>query len=286
MNEPGYHSGMPVTMWGFDPITRKPVPINAFKNAINVHHADVHNAMVNQYLRQLTAVTTTVSAVSAVNDTEIEVASATGFVVNDFIYIDATNKELTMPRILGIVGNVLSLDRRLDKAHFIGDSVTKAIIDIAATGQDGSMAAPQEYIVGPDPGEVWHINRLLMSMVHTAEGDLSLFGDLPELTNGILLRTKINGTYSTLTNWRSAADMKLDMFDVEFSTRTAGGGGGGGPGGGTTTYGTSARDAFSELGVVIRLDGDEGDKIEVYNQDDIQSLLFFGMKVQGHIEGL
>lgn len=250
-------------------------PISSLKGAIDVHDADVHNSIVNKYVHQHTATQTTFAVASVENDYQITVDDATGFAIGDYLHIDTTTIETTHPRITNIVGNVFTLDRRLDVAHAIGDSVTKSIIDMARTGQVGTMASPQEYAAWPEAGQVWHITRILFSMVHGTAGDLGLFGNLAALTNGVLIRVRINGQYGTLTNWKTNSDIKTDMFDVEFDSRS----------GGQGNYGTSGRGSFNKAGAVLRLDSATNDQFEIYVQDDITALGFFGMKVQGHLEG-
>jgi len=250
-------------------------PIKSLGGAIDVHTADVHNVVINQYVHQDTAVASTLAVASLANDYTIEVADATGFIVGGFLHVNTTAIETTHSQITAIAGNVLTLDRRLDFAHSIGDDVNQVVVDMAKVGQAGTMVAPQEYYGEPPPGAVWHIARLLFSMRHGTAGDLGLFGNLTALANGVLIRVKVNGQYGTLTNWKTNADIKTDMFDVEFDNRSGGGG----------SYGTSGRGTFAETGAILRLDGDMGDRFEVYVQDDITALDFFAMKIQGHLEG-
>lgn len=250
-------------------------PINSLGGAIDVHVADIHSSIINQHIHQNTGISTTLAAAAAVNDYQVTVSDTTGFTLNDYIRLDTSFVEPTHLKIVGVAGNVLTLDRRLDKAHIVGDEVRKVIIDMALSGQPvGTLAAPQKYIEGPPSGEIWHITRLLFTMVHGTAGDLGLFGNLPALTNGVLLRTKVGSQYGTLTNWKTNADIKTDMFDVHFDVRS----------GGQGSYGTSGRGTFAETGAVLRLNGSQGDQFEVYIQDDIRALGFFAMKIQGHIE--
>jgi hypothetical protein len=245
------------------------------KYVLDIHNADVHNQVINRYLHQHTATETTIAIETAPNDYQITVASAAGFAIGDYIHINTTSFETTHPQITAIVGNVFTLDRRLDVTHLVGDTVTKAIIDMAAAGQVGTMAAPQEYAMWPEGDTVFHITRILFALTHGTAGDLGLFGDLAPLANGVLIRVRLNGQYGTLTNWKTNADMKTDMFDVEFDSRSGGGG----------TWGTSGRGTFTETGAVLRLDGATNDQLEVYIQDDITLLDSFTMKAQGHLEG-
>jgi hypothetical protein len=111
-------------------------------------------------------------------------------------------------------------------------------------------------------------------MSHAGAGDLSLFGGIPALTNGCLMRARIDGQYGTLTNWKTNENMKSDMYDVEFDARSGGGG----------SYGTSGRGSFDRTGAVVRLDGATNDRLEFYVQDDLTALATFTMKAQGHLE--
>jgi len=262
-------------------------PINAYFNqatgkyALDIHDADVHNQIINRLAGQFTATSTTVATATTGDGTEytLDIADATGFANNDYIHINTTSEESTFPQIISAspalptTGPVtLTLDRRLDNAHSVGDTVTKVIIDMAS--QTATMASPQEYFIGPPVGEVWHITRLLFSMTHGSAGDLSLFGDITALTNGVLLRARIDSNYGTFTNWKTNADIKDDMYDVGFDDRAGGGG----------RYSTSGRGTFRNAGAIVRLDGDTNDRIEIYIQDDITALDSFTMKFQGHLE--
>ena len=241
-----------------------PLPIALF---------DIHHQIVNRLVHFHSAVATTVSTASAANDYILAVADTTGFAVNDYIHINTTTLENTHPKITAITPGTpgtFTLDRRLDGAHGIGDEVTKAIIDMSTTA--GTLADPIEYSAWPAPGEIFHITRVIFSMFHGTAGDFGLFGNLAQLTNGVLIRVRQNGVYRTFTNWKNNADIKTDMYDVQFDSRS----------GGQGDYGTSGRLSFFKAGATIELNGNTDDRFEVYIQDDITGLGFFGMKIQGH----
>ena len=250
---------------------------------LNIHNSDVHTGIVNSAMHRHTAVSTTLTVATVGDGTEyqISVADATGFANNDYLHIADGSMEITHPMIISSVpalpaagAAVFTLDRRLDNAHAIGTTVTQAVLDISSTA--GTLATPVEYWVGPPSGEVWHLARILFAMAHGTAGDLGTFGDIAGgLTNGVLLRAKTNGSYSTLTNWKTNGDMKADMYDVEFDARSGGGG----------SYGTSGRGTFTRTGAIVRLDGDNGDRLELLVQDSLTTLGFFIMQAQGHIEG-
>lgn len=255
-----------------DGLTGTVSPINGLGGAINIHDADVHGSVVNRYIHQHTGTITTLTADSNAGDYQLVVASTAGFSVGDPVHINTTTIESTHPIITAIVGSTLTLDRQLESPHLIGDSVEVAITNMAT--QIGTMATPEIYYVGPPAGEVWHITRILFELTHGTAGDLGLFGDQPALTNGVVLRSYIDGVYHVFTNWKDNSDMKVDMYDVEFDPRSGGGG----------SYGTTGRGTFKKAGVVVRLDGDSGDELQVMVQDDLTGLVSFTMKAQGHQE--
>lgn len=245
---------------------------------LNIHDADVHTRAVNKYLHQHSAtVSTTISTENALNDIQLEVADTDGFIKGNALHINTGSVEPTHPIITNITPGILVLDRRLDVVHGVGDTVVPTVINMAS--QNGTLANPQEYWAGPEPGEVWHLTTVTLAMGHNSAGDLGLFGNLDALTNGMVLRVKVGGVYGTLTNWKTNGDIELDTGDVKFPTRSGGGG----------THGTTANGAFKgRTGAVMRLVGDNGDRFEVYVQDPLDAgapdLLFMNMKVQGHFE--
>ena len=227
-------------------------PIGSFSGALNVHDADVHRIVINRAFSQQSATTTTFSSAATAGDTQIVVASATGFAVGDFIQMyGATDIEPVHRRITAITGTTFTLDGPLDNSYAIGESVYIEIINMA---QIGTLASPQSFKVKPMIGEVWHLTRILIEMTHTSAGD---------------------NTYATFTNWKTNGDIVTDMYDVTYAARSGGGG----------AYGTNARGTFKNAGAIVYLDGTAGDYLEILIQDDISSLTSFRIKAQGHVEG-
>ena len=248
--------------------------LDLLDGALDIHDADVHRRAVNRQVAQVTGTSTTIATASAPNDYQISVANTAGFTVGDALYLDTGSVESTYPYITAITPGTpgtFTLDRRLDIAHAVGDTIAIALVDITAIA--GSLAAPQEFVAGPEPGDVWHVTNLTLAMGHSSAGDFGLFGNLPRLTNGVLLRARIDGQYGTLTNWKTNGDINVDTGEVFFHTRS----------GGQGTFGTAANGAFkARTGAVIRLDGDTNDQFEVYVQDNLTALDFWNMKVQGY----
>ena len=252
-------------------------PISSLNGALDVHDADVHTMPFNEYFHRHTGISTTLSVESLANATSITVTSSTGMVVGDMLQISNGTIELTFPRITIITGNVLTLDRPLNNAYAIGIIVD--IVSINMRSVAGTLAAPISYRLTPNSNQTVHLVRYIFSMTHSTAGDLGLFGNLTALTNGVTVRRYdgASGTYKTFTHWNSNADIKDDMYDLEFDARSGGGG----------AYGTSGKGTIKDgTGAVTKLDGSAGDYMEILIQDNITGLVRFQIKGQGHIEGL
>ena len=249
-------------------------PIGSFRGAIDIHNADVHREIVNRVFHLHTGVITTFAADAPAGSTEIELASATGFAVNDYLHIENGVVEQVHPRINSLVGTTATLDRPLDNGFVIGDSIDQALVSMNVLG---SLASPVSFKVVPSSSEVMHLTRILIEITHGTAGDNGLFGDLTALLNGVVLRRYdgATGTYSTFTNWKTNSDMVTDMYDVTYSARSGGGG----------SYGTNGRGDFTQAGAIVYLDGSAGDYVEVLVQDDLTGLDSFSIKAQGHLEG-
>jgi len=93
------------------------------------------------------------------------------------------------------------------------------------------------------------------------------------LYNGIVIRAFVNGQYGTFTNWKNNSDIKLYMYYVEYTDKAGGG-----------DFGTNCRGSFNRIGVIIKLDPDQGDFVEFLVQDPL-TITSLKIKMQGHVEG-
>lgn len=252
-------------------------PIGSLAGALNVHDADVHNIIINDRLHQHTATATTLAADAPAGSIQITLTSAAGFAVGDYLHIsNATTLEIHHPRITVLVGTLATLDGPLDYSFLIGDSVLKTLVDMNVSG---TLASPQSFKSMPRAGEIWHLLSILIEITHTTAGDNGLFGNLPALINGVVLRRYdgLTGTFSTLTNWKINGGIVTDTGNVAYAPRSGGGG----------AYGTNAYGDFKKnAGATIYLNGTNGDYFEMLVQDDLTSLSRFRVKLQGHTEGV
>lgn len=249
-------------------------PYTTLDGAVDVHVRDLHNVVVNDYVHAHGA-TTTLSVAANIGDISIDVVSAVGFTIGQFVHLGVNTNtiEPIHPQITDILGTVITLDRPIDNNFLIGDAVTVSIIDLNTT--IGSLAAPISYKYLPGINRVEHIHRIMISMIHATSADDSTFGNITALTNGVVFRAQVNGVTGTFTNWKSNRDFILDFFDVVYTDKAGAG-----------SFGTRGRGSFSEIDIAIKLDGSTGDFLEVLIQDDLTALTSFRIKTQGHVEGV
>lgn len=251
-------------------------PIGSLKGAINVHVADVHDTVINEYFHVHTGVSDTLAIASSKQDILINVTNGGLFSVGNEIQISNGAEGTTFPTIKAIATNALTLDRPLDFAFAVGATVEVISTNMAVLG---SLASPVSFKAEPNSSEHWHVIRFILSMTHSSAGDLGLFGNQTALANGVIVRIyKAEfDQYGTFTLWKSNSDIKDDMYDVNFDTRSGGGG----------TYGTTGRGSIKlGTGAVPKVDGSKGDFLEILIQDDLTGLTSFKQKIQGHIEGV
>lgn len=249
-------------------------PISSHSGAINVHDVDVHHQGVVRKFHTDPGIDSNLNGAVASGDITMTLVSATGFTVGKTITtgIDVTGGTQSFYEITIVVGNVITLDRPVDLALADATNIHVTEIDLSSTA--GTLSSPVIYHVEPEIDAGWHITRLILTMTHsTSLGDLGLFGDLPRLTNGVLVRTNNNGSYGNITNWKDNSDIKIDFFDLEFDTRS----------GNKGTFGTSGRGTFTKLGMVVELLGVDTQSLEILIQDDITSLDTFVVSAQGHV---
>lgn len=140
---------------------------------------------------------------------------------------------------------------------------------------DGSVT-DQSYEVGPRDNYSWDITRLMVSMVLTTAGDDGKFGNLVSLPVGQYFRKEDSDNSQNLFSVKENSDFRIEGYDVNYVTRSGGGG----------SYGMAARITFGgqdKSGVVIRLNGITHDTFKTVIRDNLNSIVKYRIKVQGHI---
>lgn len=248
---------------------------------LDMHPADVHDVPVNELFHRHTGVATTLAAPSLAEARSLTVVDDTGFVNGDIFQIEetidgVTTIENTFPTIISGVGtNTFVLDRPLDNGFG-----TTATVEVVSTNMAVNGAiTPVSFKMIPDTPQKWHVVRFLLGMVHTSAADDSRFGDIVDgLTNGCILRgyNGAAGQFRTFTNWKTNSDIKMDMYNLDYTIKAGGG-----------NFGSNGRGSIRDgTGAVPKLDSNVGSYLELLVQDDLTSLVSFYLKGQGHIEGL
>ena len=261
--------------WAMDGTGR---PVNSLSGALNVHDADVHIHPVNHYFYQELATYALASPITSQN-TSLTVTNATGIVAGSRLHITDTansNHDHDILLVVTVVGNVVTVNRPIDKAYAIATTVIKRVtIEMTVVG---SLASPQSFKLLPSPGEVWHLTSLDFSITDNAAMDDATFGGVPQLTNGVIIRG-IDSTlneYETFSHWRTNASFGKDGFSTSYSSKAPAG-----------VYGFSGSlDFHTRYGAIVRLSNTttEVSYMEILIQDDLSSLSTFEIKVHGHIE--
>ena len=240
--------------------------------ALDIHDAHIHNILVNRHFLDFDSATESPSVAIVSGDTVILVADTTGFVVGGHMVIkddggDIREHHFNVTAV--VVNTSITVNRPIDLAY-----TTSATLEVVLMNMNvsGSLGTPLIYTVSPPSDEVWHLNRIIISMTDNAIMDDTKFGGLAALTNGVVLRN--NSTVKhTVTHWLTNQHMAEDMYDLTYPDKVPAG-----------TYSLRGRFSFYKNDVVIRLDGSAGDTLEILIQDDLTALTTFTIKAQGHIE--
>ena len=173
--------------------------------------------------------------------------------------------------VTNVVVNEITIDRPIDHVFPIATTLgRKTAIDMAVNGWGGAIGNERIFSVrsGATPSD---FTRYILNMIHSSSGDDSLFGNLPALARGLVLRIK-NGYSETVWTFKTNGDIRRFCFDVTYSDKA-------GPG----VFGTSARMSFAgpeKHGVAHRISGTS--VIQWLVQDDLTGLDGLWLVGQGH----
>jgi hypothetical protein len=253
--------------------------ISSYRQSLNVNSAWVHRKIVNETFHQHDG-TTNLNSAASEGDTSLSVADTTGFIVGNEIKLEETVDDvgvqeigiMTITAVAAGAPGTLTLDRPLGFDYTTAAVVSNVLSNMAVSG---TLANPEIFEIDPPPGTVWQFTRVLLSITDQTAMDDAKFGGITALTNGVCLRaTTAAGRTVVFANWKSNADMKLDMYDVDYSTKAPSG-----------FFGLNGRWTFTKAEVVAELDGDASpiQKLEVLIQDNLTALDTFYMRGQGRV---
>jgi hypothetical protein len=251
--------------------------VSTYRETLNVNNAWVNRKIINETYHRHSGNDTTLSVAASAGDTSITVVDATGIITGDEIKLGEVTagvgvQEIGIITITNVVGSVLTLDRPIGNNYTTAATVEEVTTNMAVSG---SLASPQIFEIDPPDGNIWQFTRILLSITDQTAMDDAKFGGITALTNGVSLRaTTEAGRTVIFANWKSNQDMKMDMYDVDYSTKAPSG-----------FFGLNGRWTFTKAEVVAELDGDASpvQKLEVLIQDDLTGLDTFKMRGQGRV---
>ena len=219
------------------------------------------------------------AAEGAIGATSITLAVGHGAVAGDMVSIfSVTTARGYVGQITNVNVNVVTLDTPLDSTFFSASPVRINDKNLGSPSANGTLATPVVYSIdAPEVGKQFDVVRIMWQMVCASAVDLTKFGDLSTLTNGLVLRlNRQSGTeYLNLMNVKNNAEIQLHGYDFDVSAATN-------PQQGID--GLAARMTWggqNKRGVVLRLDG--GDALEALVQDDLRGLTTFYLMAEGHV---
>ena len=223
----------------------------------------------------------TILAQGAIDDLTIQVSSAVVPVIGDAIALIESGgvsyfqAEILVITPLGGTDYTLELDTPLDFAFGTADIGSLDSYDLNV---DGSVT-PVIFSLSPVGLAVdvaWDITRMLASLIGSSPMDDGLFGNIPALLRGIVVR-ETNSTTNNIFNAKTNGEVKEHAFDLSYADKAPSG-----------QFGMSFRRSFNgqeKNGVVIRLSNDLGGEVQCIVQDDLTGLDVFKVTMQGHQVG-
>ena len=241
--------------------------------ALDVNVQDQTTEVIDLYMCKELATTTTDDAVS-VGDNVIPVTSTVGAVAGDCINISYSGRTYQAVILSVSAGVSVTINAPMDFDAPSGVDVCYGEWDMA-TSSAGTVANPEIWKVGPPAGVKWDIVRVTFGINDATAMDDGKFGGAASLTNGIVLQV-VDGYTKNIFVVNNNGGFRERSYDVTYVDATLG------PSG---EYGFGCRRTFggqNKNGVVIRLDGDNGDKLQILVQDDLTDVTKFACVAQGH----
>jgi hypothetical protein len=220
-----------------------------------------------------TAPPTTITVQPAINDVDVQVVDVTNFSVDSFLGIfDVAQDRFYFGTVLAINANTLTLDTPLDFAFNVGNNVQPLSRDLNV---DGSTTPVTFQIRGSGPSSNLAVNitRFMFSMECATRLNLNDFGDLDQLSNGLVFR-RTNGVTRNIFNIKRNSDFITLAYDLQLFDATN-------PAQGVN--GLASRYTFNgedKHGTVLQLL--PGDSLDLIVQDDLSGLSLFRVMGQGY----
>ncbi len=242
--------------------------VNVTNSSIDVALQDQTTRNFSFYFKRLLNLVTFASGVSA-NDRTVDLVAGHGMTTADDLTV-LEDDEPYQGSVVSVVSNTIALDNLFPYPYTVAAVAARTNRNLNVNGASTYV----EFNINPLGSAIWDITNLTFLIVGaTAMGD-DTFGDLSALTNGILVRKKLNGVYYNIFNCKTNGDFRSALGIGEY-TQKAGGG----------DYSFSSRHQFggqSGFGTVVRLNGSLGEELQIVIQDDLTGLSTFYATAIGH----
>jgi hypothetical protein len=225
------------------------------------------------FIQAIGAPTTSTGAV-AIGDVIIPVTSAASISVGNRLgvfSVVAGENRFYFGQVTAVNSLNITVDTPFDFAFGAASVVQSTTRELDV---DGSSTTQVFTVNGPTTGAAVDITRIMIQMECASAADLSTFGDLTALTNGIVLRRN-NGVVNNIWNVKKNSEFSNLAFDFDIFAASN-------PSSGID--GLKCRYTFAgqdKHGVAVRLA--TGETLEVLIQDDITGLDSFHIIAQGHL---
>lgn len=240
--------------------------------SIDVNLQDQTTRPIVAYFSIIQSETTLTNAV-AIDDYNITVDDVSGFAADDYVSIfSVEDNRFYLGNVTSILGSVVTLDTPMDFAFPSGSFVTSGERNL---NKDGSVTPVTFGLRNTEEtiGKTFDITRIIFSCLATSACDLSKFGNLSELPNGLVLRKK-DGIYQNIFNVKTNGELANLMYDLTITQSTNPQQGQDGFIGRLTFAGQN------KMGVAIRLS--PGEDLQFIIHDDLTDLTVLNVIAEGH----
>jgi hypothetical protein len=241
-------------------------PLSQTRGSLDVAIQDQYTEIINLYMCNVQGTTALTEDVD-LYATSLSVANATGAIVGNCINI-SENGRVFQSIVTVVDGTTITIASGTDQAFTTNAVVCFAEWDFAQA--DGSTT-PLIYKICPPAGAVWDLTKLNFSITDGIEMDDGKFGGITALTNGLIFRV-VDGYTKQMGIITNNAGFREYGFDTVYNDRA----------GGTGVYGYNGFLRITDNGVVMRLNGDNGDEFQIIVRDNLTALTKLAFVIQGH----
>lgn len=220
---------------------------------------------------------TTLSSTATKDSYDIEVSDPTGIIAGKYIILfSPTDNRAFFGYCKGIASSTVTLDSKLDFSYPAGSYVDVGITNFNVNGSSTAQTFGLRGVGDPTgvPSTV-DINKIKLSCICSSPVDLSKFGDIAELTRGVLIRHRTNDGIYNILNIKSNLEIG-NIFDdwTPYAALN--------PAQGVDGFvATLTFNGQDNMSVVKRLE--TGEDLEIIIQDNLTAITVINAIAEGHV---